>query len=76
MELIKQWGKVKRVPVISWVQADSWKEAYVPEIYSEFVETSTKGEFALIVEGDSMESEFHEEEIIYLVIWLFLLFKS
>lgn len=64
MKPVKQWGKVKRVPVISWVQAGNWKEAYEQEDCREFVETDTKGEFALIVEGASMEPEFHEGDII------------
>ncbi len=57
-------GKTKRVPVISWIQAGNWKETYEGEYDNEFVETSTKGEFALMVEGDSMESEFREGDII------------
>lgn len=60
----KQWGNIKRVPVISWVRAGAWKEAHDTENYSEFVETATKGEFALIVEGDSMEPEFREGDLI------------
>lgn len=64
MKPIKRWGNVKHVPVVSWIQAGCWKEAYEQGDYSEFVETDSKGEFALIVEGDSMEPEFHEGDII------------
>jgi len=64
MKPIKTWGKVEWLPVIPWVQAGFWKDAYDPETYSEFVETATKGEFALRVEGDSMEPEFQEGDII------------
>ncbi len=64
MRKIRYEGKTKRVPVISWVQAGNWKETYEGEYDNEFVETSTKGEFALMVEGDSMESEFREGDII------------
>ena len=63
MKPIKQWRN-KRVPVISWVQAGNWKEAYEQEDYSEFVETATKGEFALRVEGGHIEPEFYEVDII------------
>ena len=60
MKPIKFRGDMKRIPVISWVQAGTWKEAHHQENYGEFVETATKGEFALIVEGDNMEPEFYE----------------
>ena len=59
MKPIAPATKSKRVPVISWVQAGNWKEAYDQGDNSEFVETETKGDFALIVEGNSMEPEFH-----------------
>jgi len=60
-------GKSKRIPIISWTQAGSWQQ--IGDIsqygdYGEYVETDTKGVFALRVKGESMETEFHEGDII------------
>ena len=57
----------KRVPVISWTQADNWQELCANFQYGgheEYVETDSKGVFALKVRGDSMETEFREGDII------------
>jgi SOS-response transcriptional repressor LexA len=64
MKPITAGGKGKRIPVISWVRAGHWKEALECGEEGEFVETDAKGEFALRVEGDSMEPEFREGDII------------
>jgi len=60
-------GVVKRVPVISWAQAGNWQELCANFQYGgheEYVETDSKGIFALKVRGDSMETEFREGDII------------
>lgn len=60
-------GAVKRVPVISWAQAGNWQELCANFQYGgheEYVETDSKGVFALKVSGDSMETEFREGDII------------
>jgi len=60
-------GESKRIPIISWTQAGNWQEigdtAQHGE-YGEYVETDAKGVFALRVRGESMETEFHEGDII------------
>jgi SOS-response transcriptional repressor LexA len=64
VELVKE---LKRIPVISWTQAGNWQEicdTYQYGDYAEYVETDTKGIFALRVRGNSMEAEFHEGDII------------
>jgi len=60
-------GAVRRVPVISWAQAGNWQELCANFQYGgheEYVETDSKGVFALKVRGDSMETEFREGDII------------
>ncbi len=58
-------GNTKPVPVISWTQADYWREASEPTgEYEEYVEIDSNGAFALRVRGDSMEPEFYEGDII------------
>jgi SOS-response transcriptional repressor LexA len=62
-------GKLRKVPVISWVTAGDWSEAcdmFQPGDAEDWIETDVKGEcvFALRVQGDSMEPEFIEGEII------------
>jgi len=60
-------GAVRRVPVISWAQAGNWQELCATFQYGEheeYVETDSKGVFALKVRGDSMETEFREGDII------------
>jgi SOS-response transcriptional repressor LexA len=64
MKPITPGARTKRIPVLSWVRAGHWKEAYGQGEPAGFVETETKGEFALMVEGDSMEPEFREGDII------------
>jgi SOS-response transcriptional repressor LexA len=57
----------KRLPVISWTQAGNWQQISDTSQYGdygEYVETDAKGIFALRVRGDSMETEFHEGDII------------
>jgi len=57
----------KRVPIISWTQGGNWQEICESSQYGdygEYVETDAKGIFALRVRGDSMESEFHDGDII------------
>ncbi|MFO8164580.1 MAG: S24 family peptidase [Desulfatiglandales bacterium] len=57
-------GESKRIPVLLWTQAGSWQEICDTAQYGEYVETDTKGVFALRVRGESMEAEFHEGDII------------
>ncbi len=62
---IEEAKGLRRIPVISWTQAGHWRE--VVEIsgeYDEYVETDSKGVFGLRVMGDSIEPEFHEDDII------------
>ena len=57
----------KRIPIISWTQAGSWQEIGDTSQYGddgEYVETDAQGIFALRVRGESMETEFHEGDII------------
>jgi len=54
---------LKRVPVLSWTQAGHWREIIEQEA-EEYIETDTKGYFALKVKGDSMEPEFREGDIV------------
>jgi SOS-response transcriptional repressor LexA len=57
----------KRLPIISWTQAGSWQQIYDTSQYGdygEYIETDAKGVFALRVRGESMESEFHQGDII------------
>ncbi len=58
---------IKSVPVISWTQAGNWREIseqHQNGEYEEYIQTDTKGEFALKIRGDSMEPEFYEGDII------------
>ena len=60
-------GESKRLPIISWTQAGNWQQICNTSQYGdygEYVETDAKGVFALRVRGESMESEFHEGDII------------
>jgi len=57
-------GESKRLPIISWTQAGSWQEICDTSRYGEYVETDAKGIFALRVRGESMETEFHQGDII------------
>jgi SOS-response transcriptional repressor LexA len=57
----------KRLPIISWTQAGNWQEIYDTSQYSEheeYIETDSKGVFALRVRGVSMEPEFHQGDTI------------
>lgn len=59
----------KKVPVVSWVTAGSWKDiadAFEPGDADEWIDSDVKGKnvFALRVSGDSMEPEFKDGEII------------
>ncbi len=58
---------IKKVPVVSWTQAGSWREmcnSFQSGEYDEFVETAANAVFALRVQGDSMETEFNEGDTI------------
>lgn len=62
-------GKLRQIPVVSWVIAGKWSEvcdAFQPGDADEWIETDVKGVhvFALMVKGDSMEPEFYEGDII------------
>ncbi len=62
-------GKMRKIPVVSWVRAGKWgsvDETFEIEEAEDWIETDIKGEnnFALRVKGDSMEPEFHEGDII------------
>ncbi len=66
---MKRVGRVKKIPVISWVMAGKWHEvcdSFSENDVDDWIETDLKGEnlFALRVKGDSMEPEFHDGEII------------
>lgn len=66
-EELEGLGVARRVPVISWAQADNWLELCDNFQYGgheEYVETDSKGVFALKVRGNSMETEFREGDII------------
>jgi SOS-response transcriptional repressor LexA len=56
-------GTFKKVPVISWTQAGNWEEM-IDQAFNEYIETDSKGIFALKIVGDSMEPEFYEGDII------------
>jgi len=57
---------LKKVPVISWVHANSFKETIEDMPSKEFVYTTSKGEnlFALKVKHSCMEPEFREGDIV------------
>lgn len=62
-------GKLRSIPVISWVMAGKWQDVcdvFQPNDADEFVKSDVKGQhvFALRVKGDSMEPEFLEGDII------------
>ena len=60
-------GESKRIRIISWTQAGTWQQICDTSQYGdygEYVETDAKGVFALRVRGESMETEFHEGDII------------
>lgn len=62
-------GKLRQIPVVSWVIAGKWKDvcdSFQPGDADEWIETDIKGQhvFALRVKGDSMEPEFIEGDII------------
>jgi len=60
-------GATKLIPVISWTQAGNWQEMHDPGRqgeYDEYVQSDSKGVFALRVRGDSMETEFNDGDMI------------
>jgi SOS-response transcriptional repressor LexA len=62
-------GKIRNIPVVSWVAAGKWAEAgksFHQEDAVDWIESDIKGEhnFALRVKDDSMAPEFSEENII------------
>ena len=60
-----QKDRIQQIPILAWTQAGHWREcAHSPQEDGEFMETDSKGTFALRVRGDSMEPEFHQEDII------------
>lgn len=62
-------GKLRQIPVVSWVIAGKWQEVcdtFQTGQADEWVESDVKGQFvfALRVKGNSMEPEFYEGDII------------
>ncbi len=62
-------GKMRKIPVISWVAAGKWAEtgeSFHEGEALEWIDSDVKGEhnFALRVKGDSMEPEFNEGDIL------------
>jgi SOS-response transcriptional repressor LexA len=62
-------GKLRKIPVISWVIAGRWSGAtdpFQPGDAEEWTESDAKGPhvFALRVKGDSMVPEFNEGDIV------------
>jgi SOS-response transcriptional repressor LexA len=62
-------GKLRQIPVVSWVIAGKWKDvcdSFQPGDADEWIESDVKGQnvFALRVKGDSMEPEFIEGDLI------------
>lgn len=61
---------IKRIPIVSWVNAGDWSKAVDPfhpgyaEDWIDTAVTSNINAFALVVHGDSMEPEFTEGDII------------
>lgn len=59
-----------KIPIISWVQAGDWKDVFDPyqpgdaDDWIKTTETNNPNAFALIVNGDSMEPEFADGDII------------
>ena len=61
----EQKDRIKQIPILAWTQAGHWREcAHSQQDAEELIETDSKGTFALRVRGDSMEPEFHQEDII------------
>ena len=61
----KAKGDIKQIPILAWTQAGHWREcANSRQEDWDFIETDSKGTFALRVRGDSMEPEFHQEDTI------------
>ena len=61
----EQKGRIKQIPILAWTQAGHWREcANSQQEDGDFMETDSKGTFALRVRGDSMEPEFYQEDII------------
>jgi len=61
--------RLSQIPVVSWVTAGNWAEvcdAYEPGDGGEWIDSDVPGRnvFALRVNGDSMEPEFHDGEIL------------
>ncbi len=57
-------GRIQQIPILAWTQAGHWRECAHSQQEDCFIETDSKGTFALRVRGDSMEPEFHQEDII------------
>ena len=61
----EETGRIQQLPILAWTQAGHWREcAHSQQDGEELIETDSKGTFALRVRGDSMEPEFHQEDII------------
>ena len=61
----EQKDRIKQIPILAWTQAGHWRErAHSQQEDGDFMETDSKGTFALRVRGDSMEPEFYQEDII------------
>jgi SOS-response transcriptional repressor LexA len=63
----KHTRDLKHPPIISWTQVGNWQKICEASQYGEdgqYIETDAQGVFALRVRGESMETEFHEGDII------------
>ena len=61
----EQKDRIKQIPILAWTQAGHWRECAPSQQEDwDFIETDSKGTFALQVHGDSMEPEFHKEDLI------------
>lgn len=65
----KEFHNVRSIPLISWVQAGQWHDpddTYHPGHADEWIssDSADPNAFALRVQGDSMEPEFYENDII------------
>ena len=61
--------RLSQIPVVSWVTAGNWSQVcddYEPGDGGEWIDSDVPGQsiFALRVNGDSMEPEFHDGEVI------------
>ncbi len=62
-------GKMRKVPIVSWVMAGKWQDVcdnFQPGDVEEWTESDVKGKniFALRIKGDSMEPEFVAGDVV------------